>query len=100
VVVITAAVMLFLRHRGKPLEVEAGKEPAGGTDAELEGEGDEEAPGVSPGAVEHVEAVGAEVNGAQANGVSGDDVDSEVGAEAGESVEVSSVSGDGAQDQG
>src|SRR6266566_6057144 len=69
VVVITAAVTLFLRHRSKPLEVEAGKEPTGGTDTELKREGDEVASDVSPEAVEHMEAEGAEVDGAQANGV-------------------------------
>src|SRR6266705_12633 len=87
VVVIAAAVTLFLRHRGKPLEVEAGKEPAGGTDAELEGEGDEAPPDVNPEAVEQVEAGGVEADGVQANGVSGDGV----------GVEASSLSGDGAQ---
>ncbi len=87
VVVIAAAVTLLLRHRGKPLEVEAGKEPAGGTDAELEGEGDEAPPDVNPEAVEQVEAGGVEADGVQANGVSGDGV----------GVEASSLSGDGAQ---
>src|SRR6266567_4318189 len=87
VVVIAAAMTLFLRHRGKPLEVEAGKEPAGGTDAELEGEGDEAPPDVNPEAVEQVEAGGVEADGVQANGVSGDGV----------GVEASSLSGDGAQ---
>jgi len=73
--------------------VEAGKEPTGGTDTELEGEGDEVASDVSPEAVEQVEAGGVEADGVQANGVSGDGV----GVEARESVEASSVSGDGAQ---
>ena len=100
VVVITAAVTLFLRHRSKPLEVEVGKEPTGGKDTELGHEGDEVAPDISPEKVEHVEAEGAAVDGAQANGVRGDGVEPGMDVEARESVEASSMSVDGAQGEG